>query len=734
MRALIALVLGLTVGFVPRTWGEDLDVSGDVTLTDVTNTYESVTVTGSLTVGAGAKLVCTKDLLVSTGSLTVAGGGLVEVNGTATFAKAGGQATVTVAEGSQMVVMGVTYLAYGYDAVPSATDSKTTCRLDVSGTLELRRTAYAAAGNMVPYPGQYTDWFASVPDVDVDLWLHVGGEFRLASFVKSKPTNDAAVSATSSDAGRSLQQVFHFNGGRLVQYGSSTGTWFEQRWASAPQGFVRLVSEDGHDIELETTTVTSLFGTNAKTSTFALEGSGDLVKLGTGRVALSTYKESAVADYDDWNMTSRYGAGKVSRKEFTGAIRVKEGTLTSFRTSDWCDNAAPVRKIVIEPTGTFDVNGCDIAVTAFQGWGPLANTSETTATLTLDTGAADVSLYTLCPRLNVVHNGTGGVSACVETAGLGSITMNGGNLELKSRREFGYNFYRFRTLGARSVGVKNGQIRIREFYYLNGDTDVTAGYDSYVHIPRWTSYYTLAPAMWDRDPATCYMDQQAQNANALTWLYFTIGFKPARKVTGYKWLTDDQASCPTNWVFMANHTDSLSNYNNGGTDDGWVVLDRRCDDTTASRAETPTYALAYSDESAIVLPNVTLSDGARLAVAGANLTLNAATLGSAVVKASFGARLTLPTDGNQSVLEIDASADVATLVNFNPAKVGSVRVVNWRKGAKRLPLVFENLGSEANLSAWPVYLNDETEPSRYRVYLENGQARLRTGGTRLILR
>ena len=727
--------------------GEDWTVTDAQTLTRVTNVYDNVTISGNLTVGAGAKLQCKTALVVGpiggeTATLTVQDGGYVEVNGTAYFAKAGGQAQITIAADSKIAVGGDTYLAYGYDAQPAATDPKAHCRLDVSGLLECQGVVYAASGNMVPYPGQYTSWNQAATDVDTDIWLNEGGEFLLHKFQKNCPAND--VSGGSQDlAGRTLQQCFHFNGGRLRQYvrssGANYGDWFVQAWTPNMQAFVRLISENGNDIAFSVETVNVLFTSGSTTTTYTLEGSGDFVKSGVGNVTFCNYADSAnVGNYDNWN-TQSYGVGKLSRKNFTGAIRVKEGQLRSYRTSDWCDNAAPVRKLIVEQTGQFDFNGCDISVTEFQGWGPVTNSSATAATLTLNTGANDIYLYTLSPRLNVVNNGSGKLTTCAESAGLGTITLNGGDLVLKSRKEFGYNFYRFRTVGARQVGVSNGQVRIREFYYLDGDTDVTAGYDSYVHIPRWTSYYTLAPAMWDRNLNTYYKDQQAQNASALNWLYVTIGFKPARKVTGYKWNTETQATCPTNWVFMGGHTDYPVdyNYNNNGSDKGWIVLDRRQDDSVGAYQETPKYEIPYPAEAALDLENVTLANGAKLTVDGANLTLAAASLAGATVKAGFGARLTLPSAGSQTSLEIDASADgAATIVNFNPAAVGAVRVRGWTKTApKTLPLQFENLGSEPNLAAWPVYLDDATAPSRYRIILENGYARLQsTSGLVLLYR
>lgn len=159
--------------------GEDWMVADVQTLAGVTKVYDNVTISGNLTVGAGAKLQCKTALVVGpvggeTATLTVQDGGYVEVNGTAYFAKAGGQAQITIAADSKIAVGGDTYLAYGYDAQPAATDPKTHCRIDVNGSLVCQGFVYAASGNMVPYPGQYKSWNQAATDVDTDVWLNEG--------------------------------------------------------------------------------------------------------------------------------------------------------------------------------------------------------------------------------------------------------------------------------------------------------------------------------------------------------------------------------------------------------------------------------------------------------------------------------------------------------------------------------------------------------------------------------
>ena len=671
---------------------EDWTVTEPVTVS-ADATYGRLLVNADLTVAAGVKLTCDTLCIASnatsTATLTLEEGASLTVTGKADrsvlLGAEGGQAHLILKSGSSLTADSI-FGAYGYTDVPAKTATPTRSFVTVSNaTITLNGTAYSGSTTKTYYGIQLPgggNWPSGLTQADVvDFWqLDEGAKVHMKRLNKSSKYSAKIV----------------FNGGGLVSNGDAKSDKkgaFIDMGNNAKKSTLHLAATNDCPVFLAVShNMTELFSFGSSECVVSISGDGDFVKAGTTSMGFA-------ANDNYWAKSNPN-----IRFQLNGKCQVAEGGL-KIEASNILTNGAvtSVCDWEIDKGALLDLNGFNAEVKSFvvQSGGVLANGSQTVSQLTLGIGDADsVCLDAWPERVNVRKVGLGTLKLLASD--LPKVTVDGGELRLLGRREIGYPFYKFNAYKTKGDPVANLQLRIAEFKFLDGETDVTQGWTAYYYVNKDTSFYNQPTNMWDGDLSTYFYDQRAQSAEKVTNIHVEVEYRPARKVTGYTWATSSadwtQNSDPVSWEMFG----SVDNKN-------WQSLDLVEDYAPPWNRGVwvgTNFVFSYAATVA-TLTDVRVAAGAKLSGVGADLTLSSAQFDAdSTLALDAGGSMALPSNTTLSKLEVNADSEEAVdLSGFTPASSGTLFVTGTAtKCPRQLPLKVGGLG-DGFWENWTVLYN-----------------------------
>lgn len=673
--------------------GADLTVAqGDppVTLADG-DTYGAIIVNGSLTIPANAA-VTAASLVVATNItgdayVTLEPGSSLSLSGGVNLGYDGGQAHLDVKSGASLTVAGDLNMAYGHTSAPASNADPTRAYLMVSNATV---TINGSNGLYFYHSSYWPSGTAQSTSVD-NIRIEDGGVIALGTGIKKD-----CVSSSLKDA-RSSTIVFS---GGCIEYrrrGYSVFTYTR----NAANSSINLVAEDGNPVYFKgansgTTSSITLFNLGSKACPFNVSGDGDFVLECASTIDSFTWSPKGNWDNDKPNVRFQTG----------GHLRLVRCKLDSYPTNAFSTvNGNCLRSLVLENGATFDMKGIDAEFTSV--FGTLSNSSGAQCTLTVGGDGCDSSYSQVLPTgVTLVKKGTGNLSLFAGAAN--ALSAQGGALSLIGRAEIGYPFYKFNHYGTAKTGTSNHQVRISEFRFLNGETDVTQGWDDYYYDHTGTSQFSEPTNMLDGDTNTMFYDQRDQNWDSVSNIHVTLEYRPSRKVTGYTWNTskdwDNRSNLyPTNWAVFGS-SDNLT-WERLDLVDGFTLeypgLGSWCETNFVCRY-APTVA---------TIGSLTMADGTALTADGADITVSSVSAASAIpVSLAHGASLTLPAATEIASLAVDVDAGGGTLANFRPTHGGVVNLTGAVANPRNyvLPVQVGALLGE-DLSSWRINVNGVPE-------------------------
>ncbi len=696
-KSLIALTLAVAIGVANSAFSANLTVAeGNSQTLSNGDSYDAIVVNGTLTIPDGAS-VSAASLVVATNitggaSVNIEPGGTLAVSGDIHLGYDGGQAHLNVKSTASLTVKGNLYMSYGHTATPASGADPTRAFLTVSNAT----VTIKGSSGLYLYHGKYWPSATDYDTVVDTVRLEEDGVIKLTGGVVKK-------GGAQIKFARSSEIVFA--GGRIDYAKRGGGVFSHER--NAAYTTLHLVSENGSPIHVRGTNASSAsyitwFSPGSKSSMFGISGDGDLV-----------LENVNTSDHYCWSGASNWDVNDPNVKFLTGGgIRIIGGRYdisgvyptNSFSTV----GGNCLRSLSIENGAQFDMNGKDAEFVAVQG--PLLNTGGD-CTLTVGRDGSDIVYpYALPPNVTLSMAGDGDLSLFAADAE--AVSMGGGALSLMSRAEIGYPYYKFNVYGTPETGGQNQKARISEFNFLNGTDDVTQGWDAYHYDHTGTSYYNEPTNMWDGSTETDFYDQRAQSWGTVSNILATLEYRPARKVTGYTWYLSGYvdsynggrnnrlASYPCAWAVFG----SLDNATWTRLD---LVPDFEVTDSDPGAWCGTNFVCTYEAPAATTVESITLTSGATLKVAGADVTVSSITGGGLPVALSHGGSLTLPEATEVDGISVDVDAGGGTLVNFRPASDGAVKISGAIGNPRKcvLPVKIETLYGE-NLQGWKVYLDD----------------------------
>ena len=393
-------------------------------------------------------------------------------------------------------------------------------------------------------------------------------------------------------------------------------------------------------------------------------------------------------------------------------------------------NGNNLRSLVLENGAVFDMNGTDAAFASVYG---AVSNSGALCALTIGGDNSDaVYPFSLPSGVSLVKAGSGSLS--LFAADMSGVSLQGGRLTLMGRRDIGYPFYRFNVYATPGTGGGNHRARISEFKFLDGQKDVTQGWDAYYYDHTGTSTYCEPTAMWDGDDATDFYDQRAQNWLTVSNIHATLEYRPSRKITGYTWHVSGSSdwnnrrnSYPTNWAVFA----SMDNAT-------WTCLDLVDGFVPPGASQGQwcgTNFVCRFVETPSSICTLDVAGGSTLSVRGVEVDFSSATFTQAsILSVVDGGVAILPNNTEIANLEVDVDSSSDSRINgMIAASVGSLVVKGSdAKIPKSLPLVIEG-AANAIWNGWTVIYNGERVP--YVPKVSDGRLGLRsTNGFCIIYR
>ena len=678
-----------------------VDVGASETLAANTE-YGRLVVNGDLTVGADVELkvasLCVATNITGTANLVLEAGAKLTVTGTSKndclIGAAGGHAVVELKKNS-LLSSTAALLGLGYVETPDATASATKAEMMIGDGAVFATTAEGGL-NLCASSQWPKNVKANVSCVDIRI--DEGGQVNLQSMsvwpqrLTRMIFNGGALKATSSPWKKPFVTI------------SRPGDNFET---------FAMVSTNGCPIDISMlANHNSLLSGASESSSITFSGDGDLIISGVLGGTSNTTKERPLIlkGLFHWDHL-----GKVIVRDPIMILNGKErfGQSTYYMPHEF----------VIDRDGGLDLKGNSLPTKKLTivGMGVLTNSSETVATLTIGHGDVDCELArSLPPRVTLQKVGKGRLTAAEDL--MPSLAIAEGGLTLVNRSEYGYPFYKFNVYGTGNTGTSNARVRIAELVYLNGDEDVTQGWQALYYTCSGTSYYNSPTEALDGDLATFFYDQRAQSYSSVSNIHFELEYPLPRKVTGYKWTyhtgIDNYNSNPTSWEVF-------------GSDDNrnWVSLDYvEYQKAGWTGWTTRTCTIPTAGDYA-----VTMAAGTALKVVGADVS-GKVTTASDTLALEKGAKVELTAGTKVAELTIDADdATDSTVVNFDFAETGVLNVIgSARRLPAALPLALPD-AADAVLSGWTVTYNGE--PAHYLPVVKNGRlTRQSTQGLLILVR
>lgn len=683
-----------------------VDVGSSETLAANTE-YGRLVVNGDLTVGADVELkvasLCVATNIAGTANLVLEAGAKLTVTGEGSsdcvIGIDGGRANVSLASGAYFTATKIKLgLGYAADRTVAAGAQATFASVVVNDAVF---EATAGEDGLCLQNSNYNVWpkntAATTPASEIVL--NQGGELRVKQ-ITHYPARLADII---------------FNGGKLKTNGCPWKKGLVSvTWMNGSKR-LRFISQNANpiDIYLWDNHSTILSGGSAG-STLEFSGDGDVIIDGKNLAGqspnLST--RSLVSN----GVIYWLNAGKIIIRD--GIVQLNG--MEKFGDATYC----PPHDFEVSGGGKVDLNGQSFTVKTLStgGQSSLAN-SGADCTLTMDNGAEDWSLVrklSVPSNVRLVKRGSGTLSMPEGYAP--NLTVEEGGVCLTGRAITGYPFYKFNVYATGDTGLKDARVRIAELVYLNGEEDVTQGWQALYYTCSGTSYYNSPTNALDGDKATFFYDQRAQSYSAVSNIHFELEYPLPRKVTGYKWTyhtgIDSYNSNPTSWEVF-------------GSDDNvnWVSLDYvEYQKAGWTGWTTRTCTIPPADDYAM-----SLAAGTALKVVGADVS-GKVTAASDTLALEKGAKVELTAGTKVAELTIDADdATDSTVVNFDFAETGVLNVIgSARRLPAALPLALPD-AADAVLSGWTVTYNGE--PAHYLPVVKNGRlTRQSTQGLLILVR
>ena len=686
----------------------------DVVVTEVTTiganaNYGRLLVNADLTVAAGVTLtcdsVCIASNIVGSAKLTLEEGARLVVTRTESrslqLGADGGQAWLVLKSGSNVTADSL-YGAYGYESLPSLSAMPTRSHVVMNdATLTLNGTAKdgdAYRGLFLSGGGNWPSGTAATEVVD-EIQMNGASVMYLKRIEKN-----------SIKAAKLL-----FNGGKIVTNGNTGspygGTAFITLGSAAGTAKSPLYAEGTNNCAISFSNghgAHSFCHMSSQGCIFTFQGDGDIEKNGAWTIPL--------------NKGSNWKSAEPNiRFLHAGKIRIMDGgweIYNSFMISNSVYSTAHDWEIA--SGAKLDLRGCNAIMKSLyvHGGGVLTNSQETVSELALGAENADVVYQNaVSPRINMRKIGTGVLR--LFAGDMGAIQVDEGEVQLLSRKEIGYPFYKFNAYATRYAPASNTRVRIAEFKFLNCMDDVTQGWSSYYYDHTGTLQYNEPANMWDGRLDTEFYDQRAQNYATISNIHVELEYVPSRKITGYTWATVSNGTLGdlSAWEVFG----SLDNVN-------WTSLDR-VENYTAPSARGEwvgtNFVFRFEDTVASV-GTLNLSSGTKLATIGADVDFSSVSISpSAAISITEGGRMVLPANTEVANIDLDADAvDVSHIVGMSPASDGSLAITgSGKKPPKELPLFVVGT-ADAVWNGWTVTYNGESV--KYAPKIFNGRMTLQS--------
>ena len=673
-KTILASALAAALGASSTAIAADLTVNyGDSVTIDADTTYDTVIVNGDLTVAANVTLTASKLFISQNNS--------------------GHRATVTLQDGATItmpswtpsdrdvrcIIGDASPATFTMNAGSTFTASEIRAAKDISG---------AASDGLPPVLFVLNDALVDCTEFsERNTWS--GGE---ALAIHLNGSSAVLYPANFALFGKNQRARIFFNGG-LVRIDK----WFNYGNSAAirlPNGGQRLYLEsvEGNPIRFD------FYGGSSGKVLFGSESDSIITTVGTGAFQLERRMATP-------KPLISLKAGESNSKvvfNHTGGFRVAKNANLLFNADTASSFAAAANSaLCIEAGGYADLAGVDVELASV--YGVVSNSTGTACTLTIGGDDSNSGYPASLPAgVTLVKAGAGNLSAFAGTAD--SLSIQGGILSLIGRAEMGYPFYKFNIRGTVNTGTSNHRVQISEFKFLDGETDVTQGWDAYYYENHDTSSYNQPTAMWDGDVNTDFYDQRDQSWSSISNCAPVLEYCPSRKVTGYTWYTGNdwnrrRDNYPVSWAVFG----SADNVN-------WTQLDAVDGFSLANPGLREwcgtNFVCAYAPTAATIA-SLAVASGAALAVDGADITVSAVTAASGVpVSLAHGAVLALPAATEVASLSVDVDAGGGTLTNFRPASGGAVYLAGdiAKPRSCVLPVSVGSLLG-GNLSTWDVFAN-----------------------------
>jgi hypothetical protein len=701
-KAILALALAAAMGAATTATAANLTVNqGETRNLANGDAYDAIVVNGTLTIPAGASATATS-LTVADGdcdaSVTLGSGASLTLTGDIHLGYDGGQARLMVQNGASLTVGGSLFMAFGHRAAPAADATPTRAYLTVSTNATV---TINGANGLYFYHSEFWPNNTSDNSTSVDtVRLETGAAIKFAASGGGIKKNCVKQ--------RSARSSTIFFAGGCIEYKKRGGGVFSHEY-NAAFSTLNLVSEGGNPILLKDTNSgnvasTTWFAPGSKSCWFSISGAGDLV-----------LERVTTADNLNWASPTSWDSANPNVKFLTGGrIRLAGCKLVSYPENAFSNIGGNcLRSLILENGATFDMKGVDAEFTSV--YGAVANSTAVACTLSMGGDNSDISYpFSLPAGVTLAKKGTGQLS--VVSSDTDGVDVQDGALALKGRAEIGYPFYKFNVYGTSATGANNHQVRISEFKFLDGETDVTQGWDAYYYSHAGTSYYSEPTNMWDGDTSTDFYDQRDQNWAAVSNIHATVEYRPSRKVTGYTWhITGFTGGSDGGWSVRGNTPPTRWALFGSLDNASWTRLDLVEGFTPAGRNPGQwcgTNFVCRYDATTATLGALSIALGATLTVDGAEVSAASVSADAALpVALTHGASLTLPAETEIASLSADVGAGGGALVNFRPSYRGAAYLTGDMDKPRRcvLPVAVGTLLGD-NLSSWRVYVDGVLTP------------------------
>ena len=594
--------------------------------------------------------------------------------------------------GANLTANGTFYMAYGHRATPASGAPVTHAYLTISNA-----TMTANGWNGLYFNhGQYWPSGTST-STEVDVVLLQDGAVLTCSRLDKNAANGNYPRSSRID----------FDGGKIVFARTSSGInqsiRLQYNARNSNLGFKSLNGQPIHLVMGNNSRYQDWFEMASKGTRAYFEGAGGLILEGNP----SDNKTPGWLIPEN-NVDDNYPSIKL--KASLGFLRLVGMPLVNrLGINYFADQGDTKPQALITDSGTyFDMCGHDAEFKSVHGC--IKNTDGNSCVLTIGGDNSDSVIdYELPAGVSVVKKGSGRLTTLAVNAP--SITVQGGTLDLKGRREMGYRFYKFKV---EEYGYDNGsnvQMKFHELSFLFAGEDVTRPYAALHHDKLGSSYVEDPETLVDGDLSTIYYDLRIQKNygdSDRDRVQLTVEYPECHPVDAYRWAphkgSDGYKTSPTSWKFYGGMSktdmtllDQVDNFETTDAlvEDGWVATNFVC-----------TYA-----NPATTIDSLTLASGTALNVDGADVTATAVTASSAIpLTLAHGATLTLPTATEIASLNVDVDAGGGTLTNFRPAANGAIYLTgNVGRLSNFVVPVSVGMLLGDNLSSWAVYVDGQLQ-------------------------